>query len=159
MAVWRKLKAMGAVYLQNGVCVLPKADDHVRLLKMLENDVTQMGGESVLLETVAFDKAQAEKVVGRFKADRDDAYREFLTKCGDFEAEIAKETKAKKFGYAELEEIDEDLKKLQVWLERIRKLDFYGAAGATEATKRMAGCEALLDAFAKKVFEAQEENR
>ena len=27
---------MGAVYLQNGVCVLPKADDHVRGLKMQE---------------------------------------------------------------------------------------------------------------------------
>ncbi len=32
-----------------------------------------------------------EKVVGRFKSDRDDAYTEFLDKCADFDAEIAKE--------------------------------------------------------------------
>src|SRR3954468_7392740 len=43
VALWRRLKGMGAVYLQNGVCQLPKTDDHVRRLKMLENDITEMG--------------------------------------------------------------------------------------------------------------------
>ncbi|RUY19887.1 chromate resistance protein ChrB, partial [Mesorhizobium sp. M7A.F.Ca.US.001.04.2.1] len=75
VALWRRLKGMGAIYLQNGVCLLPKTDDHVRRLKMLENDVSKMGGESVILETVALDRAQEDKVVARFKADRDDQYR------------------------------------------------------------------------------------
>jgi hypothetical protein len=66
IALWRRLKGMGAVYLQNGVCLLPKTDDHVRRLKMLENDVGEMGGESVILETVALDRAQEEKVIARF---------------------------------------------------------------------------------------------
>src|SRR5437764_9693531 len=80
IALWRRLKGLGAVYLQNGVCLLPKTDDHVRRLKMLENDVAEMGGEAVILETVALDMAQEEKVVARFKADRDDAYRELINK-------------------------------------------------------------------------------
>ena len=74
IAVWRKLKGMGAVYLQNGVCLLPKTDDHVRRLKMLENDIAEAKGESVILETVALDQAQENKVIERFKADRDEAY-------------------------------------------------------------------------------------
>ena len=41
VALWRRLKGLGAVYLQNGVCLLPKTDDHVRRLKMLENDVAE----------------------------------------------------------------------------------------------------------------------
>ncbi len=159
MAVWRKLKGMGAVYLQNGVCLVPKTDDHLRRLKIIEHDIGEAAGESVLLETTALNRAQAEKVMTRFKADRDEAYKEFLGKCDDFDAEIAKETKAKNFGYAELEENDVDLKKLQVWFERIRKLDFYGASGATEAERRLKACEKLLDGFAQKVFESQEENR
>ena len=36
VALWRRLKSIGAIYLQNGVCLLPKTDDHVRRLKMLE---------------------------------------------------------------------------------------------------------------------------
>src|SRR5438445_430154 len=42
IALWRRLKGMGAVYLQNGVCLLPKTDDHVRRLKMLENDIAEI---------------------------------------------------------------------------------------------------------------------
>ena len=159
VALWRRLKGMGAIYLQNGVCLLPKTDDHVRRLKMLENDVSKMGGESVILETVALDRAQEDKVVARFKADRDDQYREFLGRCADFEIEIAKEISINKFTYAELEEEDTDLKKLQGWLEKIKKLDFYGATLADEAAERLRACEALLDSYAQRVFDAHDENR
>lgn len=159
VALWRRLKGMGAIYLQNGVCLLPKTDDHVRRLKMLENDVSKMGGESVILETVALDRAQEDKVVARFKADRDDQYREFLGRCAGFEVEIAKEITINKFTYAELEEEDTDLKKLQGWLEKIKKLDFYGASLADEAAERLRACEALLDSYAQRVFDAHDENR
>jgi predicted nuclease with RNAse H fold len=159
VALWRRLKGMWAVYLQSGACLLPKSDDHVRQLKMLENEISEMEGEAVILETVAFDRAQEEKVVGRFKADRDEEYREFLLKCADFESEIAKETSAKHFTYAELEENDVDLKKLQSWLEKIKKLDFYDAPLRAEAEERLRACEVLLDAYAQRVFDAHDENR
>src|ERR1700747_1674774 len=141
VALWRRLKNMGAVYLQNGVCLLPKTDDHARRLKMLENDIAEMGGEAVILETAALDRGQEDKVVARFKADRDDAYREFIDKCDDFQAEIAKETAARHFTYNELEENDVEVKKLQGWLEKIKKLDFYGGALAAEAVERLKVCE------------------
>lgn len=159
VALWRRLKGMGGIYLQNGVCLLPRTDDHVRRLKMLENDIAGMGGEAVILETVALDKAQEEKVISRFKADRDDQYREFLGRCADFESEIAKEVAQNKFTYAELEEEDNDLKKLQDWLEKIRKLDFYGATLAQDAEERLRACEILLDNYARRVFDAYDENR
>ena len=159
IALWRKLKGMGAVYLQNGVCLLPKTDDHTRRLKIIENEINEMAGDSVLLETVALDRAQEDKVIARFKADRDEEYKELLGKCADFEAEIAHETEVQHFTYAELEENDVDLKKLLSWLEKIAKLDFYGATLAAEAAERLKGCEALLDAYAQRVFDAHDENR
>jgi len=158
IALWRKLKGMGAVYLQNGVCLLPKTDDHTRRLKIIENEINEMAGDSVLLETVALDRAQEDKVIARFKADRDEEYKELLGKCADFEAEIAHETEVQHFTHAELEENDVDLKKLQSWLEKIAKLDFYGATLAAEAAERLKGCEALLDAYAQRVFDAHDEN-
>jgi len=157
VGLWRRLKAMGAVYLQNGVCLLPKTDDHVRRLKMLENDATAMGGEAVLLETIAFDAAQKAKVLDRFRADRDDQYREFIGKCEAFEAEIAKEFRIEKFTYAELEEEDADFRKLQGWLEKIGKLDFYQAPLGATAAERLQDCEKLLEKYAQRVFEVQGE--
>jgi hypothetical protein len=159
IALWRRLKSMGAIYLQNGACLLPKTDDHVRRLKMLENDITEMGGDAVILETVALDRVQEDKVVGRFKADRDDAYREFIDKCFDFETEIAKESAAQHFTYNELEENDVELKKLRGWLEKITKLDFYGGGLAAEAVERLKACQGLLDDYAQRVFEVHDENR
>lgn len=159
VALWRKLKGMGAVYIQNGACLLPKTDDHARRLKMIENDILTMDGEALILETAAHDAVQASKVIARFKADRDEHYREFLGRCDDYEAEIAKEIAIEKFTYAELEEEDADLKKLQGWFEKIRKLDFYGASLAGEAESRLRKCEALLDSYAQRVFDANIENR
>jgi hypothetical protein len=159
VALWRRLKGIGAVYLQNGVCLLPRTDDHMRQLKILENDIAEMSGESVLLETIALDQVQKDKVIARFKADRDEQYREFLGRCAGFEAEIAKEFAIEKFTYAELEEEDTDLKKLQGWLEKIRKLDFYGATLAVEAGERLSACETLLESYAQRVYEVHDENR
>ncbi|UOA23044.1 Protein ChrB [Sulfitobacter pontiacus] len=84
VALWRKLKSVGAVYLQNGVCLLPETREHMRQLKMLENDAAEMGGETVLLVTKSLDQAQEDKVIARFKADRDDQYREFIGQCDVF---------------------------------------------------------------------------
>lgn len=159
VALWRKLKGMGAVYLQNGVCLLPKTVDHVRRLKMLENDISEAQGEAVILETVALDPSQEAKVLARFKAERDEAYSEFIDKCDDFECEVAKEVTASHYTYAELEENDVDLKKLQGWLAKIQKLDFYNADRANEALQRLKGCEAVLDDYARKVFDAHDENK
>ena len=131
----------------------------VRRLKVLENEIAQMEGDCVLLETVALDRAQEDKVIARFKADRDDQYRELLGRCKDFEAEIAKEISIAKFTYAELDEEETDLKKLDAWFEKIRRLDFYDAPLAATAAERLRDCKALLDRYAQMVYDAHDENR
>lgn len=158
MAVWRRLKSLGAIYLNNGVCLVPNNPDHLRQVRMLANEISEMGGEAVVLETAPIDPAQRERVADRFRSDRDEAYQEFIERCDGFEEEIARESAAGKFTYAELEENDEDLKKLRTWFEKIRKLDFYGASLGAEANDRLGRCAALLDTFAQQVFDAQAEN-
>lgn len=159
VTLWRRLKGLGAVYLQSGVCLLPRTDEHLRRLKMLEQDIAAMDGESVLLQTVALDAAQQDKVLARFRADRDDQYREFLGKCEAFEREIAKEIAIEKFTYAELEEEDAEARKLEAWLEKIQKLDFYDAPLAEAAKTKLEVCKAALDGYAQRVFDAHDENR
>jgi len=158
VALWRRLKSMGAVYLQSGVCLLPDTPDHARRLKLLERQVAEMSGEAVILKAAAQDRGQREKVLAHFQSDREEHYREFISRCDDFEAEIARETNARHFSYAEIEENEADLKKLKHWLAVIRKLDFYGAPLAKEAEKRLQRCESLLDAYARRVFEEQDGN-
>lgn len=70
-----------------------------------------IGGETLLLETMGLDKKEAENIISRFNTERNEQYQEFLDKCDDYRAEIKKETENKHFTYAELQENDEDLKK------------------------------------------------
>ena len=154
-----QVEGLGAVYLQSGVCLLPKVELHVRRLKLLQNEITAMEGDAVLLETFGLNRVQEQKVIARFSSERNEAYQEFISRCDDFEAEIAKERGVGKFTYAEIEENEEDLGKLQAWLEKIVRLDFYGASLRSEAEERISRCAALLDDYAREVFEAQDENR
>lgn len=158
MAAWRRLKALGAIYLNNGVCLLPTNPEHLRQIRILANEIGEMGGEAVVLEAASLDPAQHERVVDRFRADRDEAYQEFIERCEGFEAEIVRETAAGKLTYAELEENDEDLKKLRIWRAKIVALDFYGASLAQQAHECLQRCEMLLETFAQQVFDAQQEN-
>lgn len=159
VSVWRRLKGMGALYLQGGVCLLPRTDDHVRRLKVLENDIVEGEGEALLMTSVAFDARQEERIVARFNAERDEEYKELIEKCIAFEREIAEETRVGHFTYAELEENEQEYKKFNSWIARIRGLDFYGAPRAGEAEDHIRRSQAVLDAYAHNVFAAQEENR
>jgi hypothetical protein len=158
IAIWRKLKGMGAVYLQDGVCFLPKTKDHLLGLKILDSKISEMDGDAVVLEAHALDQTQEARVIQRFNEDRNEIYEEFLSRCADYEAEIAQEIKEKHFTYAELEENDEDLNKLRAWLAKIKRLDFYSAPLTKTAQEKLQVCAALLEDFSQKVSADREES-
>lgn len=155
VSIWRRMKGLGAVYIQNGVCLLPKSDEHQRQLKMIQNEIAGAGGEALLLETTSVDKREEENILRRFNEERNDQYQEFLDKCEEYFEEIRKETKNEHFTYAELQENDEDLRKQKDWLEKIKRLDFFGASLLPEAEKRLVLCEQMLDEFAQRVYQAE----
>ena len=115
-AVWRRLRAAGAVYLQNSVAALPAGEATQRLLRTLRNEIVQeMGGSAQLLRADAL--VGEYDIVAAFNAARDDEYDEIVDRCRDFLTEIENETAARHFTYAELEENDEDLAKLRRFVE------------------------------------------
>ena len=50
-------------------------------------------------------------MIARFSNERNEAYREFISRCDDLEAEIGKERNIGKFTHAEVEENKEDVSK------------------------------------------------
>lgn len=159
VGIWRRIRGLGAVYIQNGVCVLPSSSEHQRQFRMVQGDIEQAGGEAVIFETTTLDDKQEDLIVGRFKHDRDQDYEEFLDKCADYKREVDKEFKADHYTFAELKENDEDLKKLKNWLDKIKALDFYGAPARASAEKQLAECEELLDRYAQEVFEREQNSK
>lgn len=157
VGIWRRIRSLGAVYLQNSICVLPLTAEHQRQLRMVQSDIEQVGGEAVIFETQALDAKQKERVVAYFKRDREQDYEEFLEKCADYRKEIETEVQAGHYSFAEVKENDKDLKKLKNWLERIKVVDFYGAPARAMAEQQLVECEALLENYANEVFEREQD--
>ncbi len=151
--VWRRLKALGAVYLQDGVAALPDSPPAERALRSLHNEIGGFGGVGHLMrcETIA---GHAE-VTAAYNRARDEEYIEIIDRCNDFEAEIRQEIAAQHLTYAELEENDEDLTKLKNWLAKVQARDVLGAGEADRAVEAVARCDAALEGFAAQVYEAE----
>ena len=150
--VWRRLKALGAVYLQNSVASLPASADAERAMRSLRKEIVEMGGTAQLLRSETL--VGEGDIVQLFNAARDEEYAEIVDRGNDFLDEVERETKAEKFTYAELEEIDEDLSKLKGWLAKVRARDTLDAAGYGPAVDALARCEAVFEEFTSRVYDA-----
>jgi hypothetical protein len=152
--VWRRLKALGAIYLQNSAAAMPAGEAAERALRALRNEIGQMGGTAHLLRCDPL--IAGAEIVTAYNAARDDEYEEIEDRCRDFLAEIDKETAAAHLTYAELEENDEDLQKLHRWLEKVVARDVLEASRQPEAREALVRCEKALSGFAAKVYAAEE---
>jgi hypothetical protein len=150
--VWRRMRAAGATTLQQGVWVLPQSPEHERFLQDVLAEAQEQGGSGILLAATGLDSGAQAKIEERFRSDRDREYLEFCGRCRDFLAEISKETEAGNLTFAELEENEHDLQKLQDWLEKIRARDFFGTPQARAAADALEACERALSSFANAIY-------
>ena len=131
--VWRQLKQLGAVYLQQAVAVLPDRPELRASLEALAERITSQAGEVSLLETTSPGEEWERGLVDRFNRARGEEYAEIVENLERFEDEIRRETRKCKFSFAELEDIESDFDKIQRWQERVIARDFFGAAGRAAA--------------------------
>ena len=147
------MRSAGAVTLQNGVWLLPQQTAHESFLRGLLEDIRTQAGNGLLLTAQPLAPTQQEALINQFQAERDREYVEFCERCADFYAEIAKETAKQKFIFAELEENDDDLKKLTTWLQKIQARDFFTGSRAAEASAALEQCNAAFQSFSLAVYQ------
>lgn len=150
--VWRRMKAAGALGLQNGVWVLPRAPEQERFLQELLVTVEGQGASGQVFIAQPVSEAVQQDILTRFRADRDREYDEFKEQCQALLTEVEKETGKRNFTFAELEENEQNLQKLTGWLTKIQARDFFGGDQAETAVAELAGCRQALEKFANQVY-------
>lgn len=151
VSIWRKLKRIGAVNMQQSMWILPLTGENGRLMAEIRNEVTGNGGEAFIMKS-SVDEESRQTVVNKFNEARNEEYRELLEKCDDFFAEIEKEIARKNFTFAEIEENEEELRKLNEWFGKIAARDVFGAELRDGSKAALSKCEAVLDGFCDKVY-------
>jgi len=78
VAVWRKLRDLGVLYLQDGVAALPEDAVTREQLEWLQLRVREAGGEATLWEAKPGTMAEETELVGAFRFSREKAYRTII---------------------------------------------------------------------------------
>lgn len=152
VTVWRKMRAAGALGLQNGTWVFPQTDENEQFLIDLLELVQGQGASGQIFKVVPLNAAIEADLLERFQADRDQEYNELIERCGEFLAEIEKESGKQKFTFAELEEAEDDLAKLEAWQKKISQRDFAHAPCAEKAAVLLAECHSAYRRFSQSVY-------
>jgi hypothetical protein len=159
VTVWRKMRSQGAMGLQNGVWMLPDEAEHLNFLQDLSSMIMKQGAASQILRVSPISENGDQEFLKRFVDDRAEEYGELKEQCEDFLNELSKETQRENFSYAEYEENEQDLGKLENWLEKIRKRDFLGGDLAQEAAAWLDECREKLSDFANRVIASEDGTR
>jgi hypothetical protein len=76
--VWRKLKALGALYLQDGVATLPEDAVTREQLEWLQLRIQEAGGEATLWEALPNTSAEGKDLVAAFRDAGEEGYRRVI---------------------------------------------------------------------------------
>jgi hypothetical protein len=150
--VWRQLRKLGAVSYQS-VWVLPYSPERLGEIRKLAEDIEGWKGEALLIEGKPLSKEHEERISKAFSESRDEEYAEIIGKCEDYAKEIQFEIDRQNFIFAEVEENEEELEKLKLWLKKVEKRDIIEAPLHKRAVEKIKVCEALFQDFALLVYE------
>jgi len=155
VAVWRELRRLGAVPLQQGTWAVPGGEPFEAGFAQVVEAITAAGGQPVVL-AVAGDLASTAQLEALFTEQREAEWQEFLGDCGKYEAELAGEVAKGKLTLAELDEEEQSLERLRRWYRAIRARGLFGAPSAAAAETRLKECAEALEEFAEQVYQARE---
>jgi hypothetical protein len=155
VAVWRELRRLGAVALQQGTWAVPEGEPFDAGFAQVVASINTAGGQPVVL-TIADDEANATQLEALFTEQREAEWAEFLADCGKYEAELANEVAKGKLTLAELDEEEQSLDRLRRWYRTIKARDLFDAPSAAAADRRLKDCAESLEDFAEQVYQARE---
>src|SRR5438034_11149645 len=91
VAVWRELRRVGALSLQQATWAVPLRDDFLAAVTRAVELVERAGGEALVFDAQPRDDIVEGRLQKLFTAEREQEWREFLSECTKFDQEIDKE--------------------------------------------------------------------
>jgi hypothetical protein len=153
--VWRKLRSLGALYLQQSVCLLPARPEVVREVRRLADRIRHQSGSIRILPMAFTEAAEEHAVIAEFNAARDTEYAEVLQRLPELRQELADEHARGNATYAEVEESEADLERFRTWLAKIAARDYFAAPNGQAARAAVEQAAAELAAFEEAALHAE----
>ena len=140
LQIWRKLQAMGALYLQNAVCLLPSRPDLDENLHYIAQMIEEMGGTCFLFSATSLLPGGDARLIGDFQAMANSQVTEIARRLEAIQARL--EAAA---SLSELERVEADLKRERISYLRARRQAYFGSAHEAEVDERLDALKHDLD--------------
>lgn len=137
MHVWRRLKELGALPVQQGVSMLPSTQRTSKDVAKLLDRVVRDSGDGRSLRVHLVDEAEHKELVAESRAARDEEYAEVLQRLPELFSELESETARGRVTFAELEESEADLERFRRWVARIELRDYFGGTRHDEVMTQL----------------------
>lgn len=155
VTVWRRLKELGALYLQQSVCLLPNRPATKTALVQLTDRIRSGGGTARVLTTAVTDPAQQEELIDELSQARNTEYNEVLERFRSFFNELSHETARGRATFEEVEESEADLARFRAWLRKIAARDYFQATVGPQARAELKRAEDALARFTELAMYAE----
>jgi len=152
VAVWRKMKELGAVYIHDGFGILPAKEPLKHAFENLREQIRQIGGEASILNFTLDGAKDDEAYQALLNAARDEEYGEIAEQCERILYELDRETEKGKFTFAEIEENEPDIQKVKKWMDRVLSRDYFGAIGKNKAEEMIQAAEKRFAEYIHEVY-------
>ncbi|MFF7794003.1 Chromate resistance protein ChrB [Streptomyces sp. NPDC007991] len=147
MQVWRKLKGLGALYLQQSVCLLPDRPAVAASVAELGERVRADGGRMRVVHIEVADEGERRELAGGMTAAVDREYAEVLERLPSFFTELEMESGRGRAVFAEVEESEADLERFRSWVAKIEARDYFDAPRGGQVRAELARAGETLAAF------------
>lgn len=158
VSTWRKLKAIGAANIGQSAWVLPYSQPHYDNFKEIAIIVDSNEGRAFIIKSHFLQTPENKPLQDYFNDDRNIEYKELLEHCDFFLHEIKRETEKVNFTFAELEENEQELEKLESWFRKIEIRDFFECSLKTNAIILLQECRVRLQEFSENVYANNNDN-
>lgn len=152
VSLWRKLKELGALYLQQAVCLLPATDFIQPVIQQLQNDIAEMNGLSYVFQTKLPDSTSELEIISKFNEERNTEYQELIDHIQHFYEDVLLEIQQKHFTFGELEEHEGEYERIQRWLSKIKTRDYFQADLSEKSQNWFEKCEPILNTFSEHIL-------
>ena len=148
VSVWRDLHRLGALYLQQCVCILPTMEGPNAELSRITSKIPALGGDFTLIDLPLVPPKDEARFVSSFRTQRASEYAELVVACETtFSKRVELEALQRTFSPGAVEELHRQLHDLERRFEWISQRDWFDADEREDAERSLVHCARLLAEF------------
>src|SRR6185503_17654733 len=141
VAVWRRLRALGAVSPKGGVHALPEREECSEAFQWLAQEVEQAKGEALLMRVERFEGLTDSQLLALFDEARQQEYSALDVRAAQLEKAV---TRSRRRESGDSAQPRESLAKLRREYGEIARIDFFGSSAGAKVASRLLRIEEAL---------------